>query len=269
MPNIDPVYFLYPVVVIAFSFGLVIYWHYRRKFTGAVLIFSLVAYGGAIALKYIVQIPTYHPFDTAVGGNHIALGLYYGMQTVAFEVGGAFVVARYAVSRGKFKAIDAEGYGIGLSFWENGVYLGIFTLINYISYYAILSAGSSGISLTLYETLIKNAPGLFYSPSQALPAVGYAILERVSSLLVHFSWGYLVVLAVVYKRKLFLGVALPMGLIDFLVPFAGTMSLPIFEGVLFLLSLLCLAVALRVTSKVRKMQKPVISSSSPSEKQER
>ena len=161
MPNIDPEYFLYPVAVIAFSFGLVVYWHYRRKFTGAVLIFSLVAYGGAIALKYIVQIPTYHAFDAAVGGNHIALGLYYGIQTVAFEVGGAFVVASYAVSHGKFKGRDAEGYGIGLSFWENGIYLGIFTLINYIRYYTILSTGSSGISLTLYETLIKNAPRPF------------------------------------------------------------------------------------------------------------
>lgn len=264
MENIDPVYLLYPIIVVAFSFGLVLYWRFRRNFTWAVLVFSLVAYAGAIALKYIVQIPTFHAFDSAVGGSPIALGLYYGLQTVIFEVGGAFVVASYAVSHGKFKAKDAEGYGIGLSFWENGVYLGILTLINYVSYYAILSAGPSGISQSLYDTLIKNAPGLFSPTSIAFRAVGYAVLERVSSLLVHFSWGYLCVFAAIYKKKLFLAVALPMGLVDFLTPFASIMGVPVFEGVLFLLSLLCLTVALRVTSKVRKQSESVFAPTSQS-----
>ena len=51
MQNIDPVYMLQPIVVIAFSVGLVIYWAFKRNFAGRVLLYSLVAYGGAIALK--------------------------------------------------------------------------------------------------------------------------------------------------------------------------------------------------------------------------
>ena len=80
----------------------------------------------------------------------------------------------------------------------------------------------------------------------------------------HFSWGYLSVLAAVYKKKFFLAVALPMGLVDFLAPFASTMGVPVFEGVLFLLSLLCLTVALRVTSKVRKQSESVFAPTSQS-----
>ncbi|MGI0079116.1 MAG: hypothetical protein ACRECH_05790, partial [Nitrososphaerales archaeon] len=58
MQNIDPIYFITPITVIAFSFGLVIYCHYRRGFSKWVLGYSLAAYAGAIALKYLVQIPT-------------------------------------------------------------------------------------------------------------------------------------------------------------------------------------------------------------------
>jgi len=80
MQNIDPVYFLTPIIVISFSFGLVVYWRYKRHFSKWDLLYSLAAYALAIALKYVVQIPTF----AAVGGNPVALGLYYGLQTAAF-----------------------------------------------------------------------------------------------------------------------------------------------------------------------------------------
>ena len=76
MENIDPVYLLYPIIVVAFSFGLVLYWRFRRNFTWAVLAFSLVAYAGAIALKYNVQIPTFHAFDSAEEGVRSRLGSF-------------------------------------------------------------------------------------------------------------------------------------------------------------------------------------------------
>jgi hypothetical protein len=252
LQNIDPVYFLLPIIAIAFSFGLVIYWHFKRRLTKWVLLYSLIAYAGAIALKYVVQIPTIRPFETAVGGNPFALGAYYGLQTVVFEVGGAYVVASYAARQKHLNAHDAEGYGLGLALWENGVYIGIFTLIDFISYYAILSSGSSSLSQLIYNTLSKNSPGLFYGPVQALPAIGLGILERVSSLLVHFAWGYLCILAVTFRRKIFFLLALPMGMIDFFVPFSNSVGTAYFELLIFVISLLCLATALASRKLVKK-----------------
>lgn len=254
MQNIDPVYFLYPIIVITFSFGTVIYWHFNRSFSRWALTYSLVAYAAAIALKYLVQIPTFHTFDTVVGGNLFALGIYYGLQTVLFEILGAYIVARYAFSRSHFKASDAEGYGLGLAMWENGVLIGVVALINFISYYAILSSGTSNTSLLVYDSLTKNSPALFNPPATALPLVGLDILERVSSFLAHFSWGYLCVLSVVLKRRLFLAAAVPMGLIDFFVVFSPEIGIARFELLIFGLSLVCLAVALGITKSTRRRE---------------
>ena len=251
MQNIDPVYFLTPLVVVGFSAGLVVYWRLRRRLSAWVLLLSLVAYAGAMAIKTIFQAVTLGPFEAAVGGSGAALGAYYGLQTVAFEVGGAFLVAWFAFSRGKIRAGDAEGYGIGLAFWENGVLLGGSLLLNYVLIYAILAGGGTAAQ-QLYPTLSSDAPSLFYPPSAALPLIGYSVLERVSSLLGHFSWGLLVVLAVAFRRRLFLWLALPMGFVDFLAPFAGTMGLLAFEGTIFGLGLLSLAVALVSTKAARR-----------------
>ncbi|MDG6909377.1 MAG: YhfC family intramembrane metalloprotease [Nitrososphaerota archaeon] len=251
MQNIDPVYFLTPAITVAFSFGLAVYWRLRRRFSGWVLLTSLVAYAGAIALKVVLQALTYAPFAAAVGGNPAALGVYFGAQTAVFEVGGAFAVARYAVSRQKLNAGDAEGYGIGLAMWENGVLIGALGLVNYVAYYAILGSGGS-LATQLYNTLVADAPALFNPPSAALPVVGLAVLERVSSLLGHFSWGYLVVLAAVFRRRSLFLLALPMGFgIDFLAPFAGAMGPALFEAAVFALSAASLAVALLATKGVR------------------
>jgi hypothetical protein len=251
MQNIDPLYFVTPVVVIGFSFGLVIYWHFKRSFSKWVLVYSLAAYAGAIALKYIVQIPTIGAINSAFVDNPAVLGVYYGLQTAVFEVGGAFLVATIAVSRGHFKAKDAEGYGLGLAFWENGILIGLLTLIDYITYYAILSSPSSSIAQILYSTLIKDAPSLFYGSSLALPLVGYAILERVSSLLAHFAWGYLAVLAAVYRKRIYFVVAFPIGfLIDFLVPFSQRLGTAPFELLVFIVAVGGLIAALAVTRRV-------------------
>ncbi len=260
LQNIDPIYFLTPIIVIGFSAGLVVYWHVKRRFTLWVLLLSLLAYAGAIITKEVFQYFTLVPFESAVGGNTAALGIYFGLQTVIFEVGGAFLVAWYAFSHGKIKANDAEGYGIGLAFWENAVLIGGFSLLlPYIIYYATLSGGGSAAQL-LFSSLSNAAPVLFYSPSSALPIIGFSILERVSSLLVHFSWGFLCVLAVAYRKKLFLWLALPMGFIDFLVPYASILGVQVFETLIFGLSLLCLLVALGFTKMTRKNVLPTSSS---------
>lgn len=251
MQNIDPVYFLIPITLIGFSLGLVLLLAYRRSLTGRILLYSLVAYAGAIILKYVVQLPTYNWFNAVVGGNPTALGAYFGIQTVVFEVGGAYVVAYYAFKRNQLKAKDAEGYGIVLAFWENGVLLGIISgatsLINLTIYYSILSSGTNSLSQVVYSALQKSASGLFLPPPEALPGVGLAILERVSSLLAHFSWGYVVVLSVVFRRRLFLAIALPMGLLDFSVPFATAIGVTLYEFLIFGASVVFLFIALTVT----------------------
>src|SRR5262245_50860664 len=101
------------------------------------------------------------------------------------------------------RANDAEGFGISLALWENGVLLGGILLLNYAIYYAALAAGSGAVADRVYAALLQAAPSLFYPPSRALPLIAFSILERVSSLLVHFSWGYLCVLSAAFKRRAF------------------------------------------------------------------
>jgi uncharacterized membrane protein YhfC len=251
LQNIDPVFFLTPIIVLGFSVGLVLYLRLRGRFSAWVLLTSLIAYGGAIALKVVFQTFTLRSFEAAVGGSQVALGAYFGLQTVIFEVGGAFLVARYAFSKGKIRADDAAAYGAGLAFWENGVLVGATLLLDYIVYTLVLSGGGAGAQ-QLFAILEKESPSLFYVPSEALPLVGYAVLERASSLLVHFSWGLLCVFAVVFRRRLFLWLALPMGLVDFLPPFSARLGIPAFEALLFGLSLLSLWVALASTTGARR-----------------
>src|SRR5579862_1122734 len=102
MQNIDPLYILEPVVVIVISVGLILYWRKTRSFSRYALIYSLVAYAGAIAAKVIIQLFTAVSVVSAFGQVSIATGIYYGIQTSLFEVGGAFLVAKYAVSKKRF-----------------------------------------------------------------------------------------------------------------------------------------------------------------------
>jgi len=248
--NIDPLYFLQPIVTIAFSAGLVTYWWRKRTFTRAAFVYSLLAYAGAIAVKVAVQVLTYTTFLARFGDNPAALGAYFGIQTVLLEVGGAFLVATWAVSRGKLNTKDAEGYGLGLAFWENAGYLGVLGLFTLVSIYLTL-AMSSPISQQVYSSLISTRPDLFYPPSQALPLVGYGLLERVTSLLFHVSWGYLCLIAASMHKRMYFLLALPMGLVDFFVPFVGILGVLAFESLLFVLGLGSLALTLLVTRSLR------------------
>jgi hypothetical protein len=232
--------------VVAFSFGLFAYWRSRRRLTAWAVLLSALAYFGAIGTKAAFQAITYGPLDSAVGGNPWVLGPYFGLQTVFLEVGFAYLFANYAVTHGFMRANDAEGYGITLALWENGVLIGGLALLDYAVYYATL-AGSGTAALQLYATLSQDAPSLFYSTSSALPLVGYSILERVSSLLLHFSWGYLCVLAAVYRKKVFLLLALPMGLVDFFVPFESSFGTGAFEGLVFAIGLASIGVTFALT----------------------
>jgi hypothetical protein len=247
--TINPVYILQPLIFFLISLGLVLYWRYRRRFTRNVILYSLLAYSTAIALKYLVQIPTAKLVFDTFGAASVASALYLGLQTVVFEVGGAFLIAYYAVLRGKFEAKDAEAYEIGLAFWENGVLLGLIPMINLVATYVLLSSNASG---TLFQQINNSQPYLFNPPAQVMILFAWSTLERISSLLAHFSWGYLCVLASAFRRWRYFTIALPMGLLDALVPFAPSYSLPVFESLLFAITTGFLLVSLAVTWKLRR-----------------
>ena len=122
MQNIDLLYILQPIIIIAVCSALMVYWYIKRRFHAGVWGYSALAYFVAIALKYALQLPTISMVTGYFGAHSVGLGVYYGLQTVFFEVGLAFLVAWYAVKSGKLERKDAEAYGSALAFWENAIY---------------------------------------------------------------------------------------------------------------------------------------------------
>jgi hypothetical protein len=239
--QIDPIYLLQPAAAFALSLGVLVYWRNRNGFRGIVFLLSFGAYWLAIALKEVVQYATYDKVVATLGYASIGTGLYFGLQTAFFAVGIAYLLARYAVRSRDATARDAVAYGIGLSFWENGVLLGCLALFDLAVIYLVLSMGGS-----LAATVASQLPSAYFaSGTVALQNVALGTLERVSSMMVHVAWGLLCVLSAATGKKRFLAVALPMGLIDAAVPFAGQVSTEVFEAALFSVSLVCMGVAWR------------------------
>jgi hypothetical protein len=249
MENINPLFILQPIIIIAICTALLVYWYRKRHFHLMVLVYTLIAYSVAIAAKYAIQIPTINLVIGYFGQHSVGLGVYYGLQTVFLEVGLAYVVAWYAFKHSSLEKKDAEGYGAGLAFWENAGFLGILSVINLVTYYSILSTDNQ-LAQTLYTQLQTGAPSLFASTPQALGNIALGTLERISSIFVHFAWGYLCVMAVVLKKKKLFLIALPMGLVDFLVPFADAMGIIVFEAVVITLAVISVAVAWYATKRV-------------------
>jgi len=155
LENINPLFILQPLIIILFSVALIVFWKLRRSFRWMVLLYALVAYAGAIIFKNIVQLLSASTVIDSFGIHSAAFGFYLGLQTVVFEVGGAFVVAWFFASRGKLFAKDSEAYGLSLAFWENGALLGILPLINLISVYTIL-ASNTPVAITVFDQLFVS-----------------------------------------------------------------------------------------------------------------
>lgn len=254
MQNIDLLYVLQPIIVIIICIALMVYWYFKRRFNAGIWAYSAIAYFVAIALKNAVQLPTIHMVIGYFGEHSIGLGVYYGLQTVFFEVGLAFLVAWYANKHGKLEKKDAEAYGSGLAFWENAVYLGALSLLRIVGIYVVLSSNTPAAQ-TVYNQLMTSQPGLFAPASQALESVAVGTVERISSILFHFAWGYLCVMAAVYHKKRLFLIALPMGFVDFLVPFAVPGTIALFETAVFTLSVVSVLVAWYAIKQVRKTTK--------------
>jgi len=222
--SLDLLYVLQPIVIIAATTGLLAFYYRRRLLTAPVLSISLLAYVLAIGGKVVFQLVVPAPTGTW------AAGAYYGGQTAVLEVGLAYLFARYSIERRGLRIDNAPAYGAALAFWENGFLLGLLSLPGLL---VVVGAGGDGL------------PAGSFGQVATLVALG--TLERVSSVLAHFSWGILVVVAAATRQVRYLAVAVPMGLVDFLVPFAPGLGLVEFEGLIFLLSVLCLLVTYLLT----------------------
>ena len=249
MQDIDPVLFIAPLATVVFSAILVVWWHYKRRLTATILVVAALAYFTAIGLKVVVQGATYGWIQSTFGTVSVPAGLYFGLQTSFFEVGLAYVVARFAISHWNIDARDGEGYGVSLAFWENGILTGALSLFSLALTYVFIAEGL--LPQSTYQTMVTSQPSVFYPPSQLLFATALSIVERFSSFLIHFSWGYLCVLAAYFHKRNYLFLALPMGLVDALVPFAGEVPLWAFELAILLIALGAFAVTWRVTERDR------------------
>jgi hypothetical protein len=241
MENIDPVFLLQPALVFAACLGVVFYWNEKKTLRPLILALSAVSYFATVIPKNLIIGPTLGPLDSAFGSASLQVGLYLGTMTAVFEIGGAYYVARVLARRGMVGLDDAAGYGIGLGFWENGIYLGLLSLANLAAIYTTIAWGA--LPASAYGALTTADPSLFSGAWTALPLIALGSLERLSSLLAHISWGYLCVLSACTNRMRYFLMAFPMGYVDALVPFAGEVPLWEFEGVVFLLSVVFLAIA--------------------------
>ncbi|MCL5440006.1 MAG: hypothetical protein M1595_03770 [Candidatus Thermoplasmatota archaeon] len=243
MNDFDPVVFLSPVLAIIASILLLLIIRKKSNLRAVVIVFALISYAAAIALKEIVQYFSLIFIYNHFGKMSILTGLYFGIQTSIFEVIGAYLIALLVARKALISERDADAYGGSLAFWENAVLLGALPLFSLLVDYFLIASGSALGSL-VYSELKASDPGLFYSPLSVLPDVLLGALERLSSILAHYSWGFLTLSAVVLKKKKLLYIAIPMGLIDALVPFEPLMGIDLFEGVVFAFSVFFLFIAI-------------------------
>ncbi len=229
-----------PAISLAASAGLLLYWRRHHGFSGLLFVLTFAAYALAIALKGVVQYLTYGTVVADFGYASVATGIYLGAQTSVFEVGLAYAFARYAVAGKQAETRDAPAFGIGLAFWENGVLLGALPLFSLAVIYLVISAGG-----TLASMVASQLPASYFSSlASATSSAIMGAMERISSIMAHYAWGTLCALAAATRRRRYLAAALPMGMLDATVPFAGEVNLWVFELVVLALSLLFLLVAL-------------------------
>lgn len=252
--NINPIYFLDFAVPIIVNLFLVLYYRNKKMLPISILAITFLAYFGAIAIKVVFQTFTVGYIIGEFGYVSPESSLYYGLQTSILEVGIAFLLARYGVRKKYFTISNATSYGVSLSFWENGILLGVLSGISLISDFLIIAFAPHNVSTVVYNAIKSQQPSLLYGAKEAFGLVMLSILERFSSLFAHVAWGILVVMSVTLKKRKYLYIALPMGLIDALVPYSSVMGIVLFELIIFALSLLFMLLALIL---LREEMKPL------------
>lgn len=141
------------------------------------------AYISAIVGKAIIQLAFLSFFLTPQIPTYIA----YGILTTIFEPGFAYLFSRFIKE-------NPKTYGIGLAFWENAIFLGLLGLPN-----AFIETTTTVLPL-LYVLVIK-------------------IMDRTSSLFIHYSWGVSAYYSFWRKELKYIFAVAPLGMADSLVAY--------------------------------------------------
>ena len=144
-----------------------------------VILIAGVAYILAIVGKEIIQLAFLSFFLTPQIPTYIA----YGILTTIFEPGFAYLFSRFIKE-------NPKTYGIGLAFWENAILLGLLELPN-----AFIVTTTTVLPLLLYIIIIK-------------------IMDRTSSLLLHYSWGISAYYSFWRKELKYIFAVAPLGMVD-------------------------------------------------------
>jgi hypothetical protein len=151
-----------------------------------VILIAGVAYILAILGKDIIQLAFLSFFLTPQIPTYIA----YGILTTIFEPGFAYLFSRFIKE-------NPKTYGIGLAFWENAILLGLLELP-----YAFIETTTTVLPLLLYLIIIK-------------------IMDRTSSLLLHYSWGISAYYSFWRKELKYIFTVAPLGMVDSLTAYVS------------------------------------------------
>ncbi|WP_052883148.1 hypothetical protein [Thermoproteus tenax] len=153
-----------------------------------VLLVAGAAYFSAIIIKAIVQLSFLSFFLTPQTATYLA----YGLLTAITEPGMALLFARFVR--------EYPGtYGVSLAFWENAVLLGISEVI------AGLLFNLTALPPSL-ASMLASTPFLFLASVK--------IIDRTSSLLLHYSWGVSAYHSYWRKDVKYILITAPFGMVD-------------------------------------------------------
>lgn len=220
----------------------------RRRYRAS---WGLIAVGAlTFILSQVVHLPLNWGLGLLGGGRGVALWPLPAMAAVAgLSAGLCEEVARYLVLR--FWRKDARSWAPGLAFGAGhggveSILLGLSVLIGLVNMLVLRALGPEALGLS-GEVLeqVRDQIEAYWALPWYLPLLGGA--ERVFAITMHISWTLLVLQAVVRRNLLWLVLAiLAHALVNGLA--VGLMqsgvSLPVVEGVIFILALGALAVIL-------------------------
>ncbi|BDC19487.1 hypothetical protein [Acidianus sp. HS-5] len=173
------------LALIALIIGIVPLFLVKRDLK--ILLIAGGAYFSAIITKEIVQVSFLHFFQTPQIQTYLA----YGILTAVTEPGFAYLFVRFVKQ-------NPQTYGVSLAFWENGFLVGLLGIVSAI-------ALPANYNLTLISPLL-NEP-------LAVVITG-RIMDRLSSLFLHYAWGVSAYLSFWKKDAKFILTIAPLGFID-------------------------------------------------------
>ncbi|MBB5254411.1 hypothetical protein [Sulfurisphaera ohwakuensis] len=163
------------LALISFIIGVIPLFLVKRNFL--ILMIAAAAYFSAIFSKTIIQLFFLNFFQTP----QLLTYLVYGLLTAITEPGFAYLFVRYTNKH-------PQTYGVSLAFWENGVLVGLIPMLESV-----------------------------FLPNENLPMlmlIAVKIMDRSSSLLVHYSWGVCAYLSYWKKDIKYLLSVAPLGFVD-------------------------------------------------------